>query len=387
MSGAASNYSELFKELAESFEAQNPGISITVDNAASDQSDALQRTLRAAVIDDLPDVSFQGPNNLRTIVDRGVVQPLDSLVSSDPDWTAERFSPSVTNSGAMAGQTMALGVGFSFPILYYNADLVRDAQGGTAGLPGDWDGILGVAQAVNEQNPDRMGIYARFQTFYSQSVIRTMGGRLGDESGEVVTLTEPETLAALRVFERIGALGQAQNAMTKSQARQAFSAGQVAIHLDSSSSLRNFLNAAEGNFELGTARLPLAEDGQLATSGFVVVMHTDDPARQDAAWRFMKHVVSPEGQGIIGSRTGFVPSNEIAVQSPDILGAYYDTISQMGALVDSLPYVGPWYLYAGANNARIASIMDDTIEQIIAQNLDARAGAEEAQDQIQALIE
>ena len=387
VSGAASNYSELFDELAAGFEAQNPDIRISVDNSASDQGDAFRRTLRMALINELPDISFQGPNYLRTIVDRGVVQPLDGWISSDPEWTTERFSPSITNSGTIAGRTIALGVGFSFPILYYNADLVREVQNGADGMPRDWDGIFSVAERVSEINPDIMGIYARFQTFYSQSVIRSLGGRLGDEDGEVVTLTEPETLEALRVFQRIGELGQAQNAMTRSQARQAFSAGQVAIHLDSSSSLRNFLNASEANFELGTSPLPLVGSGELATSGFLVVMHADEPARQEAAWQFMRYVVSPEGQEVIGSRTGFLPANEIAVRSPDILGGYYETIPQMGALIDSLPYVGPWYLFAGDNNARIASVLDDTIEQIIAQNLDVHAGAENAQREIDVLIE
>ena len=387
VNAAASIYADMFNKLARTFEAQNPGIRISMDTTARSQSVAFQKTLRLAVVDDLPDVSFQGPNHLRYLKNNGYIQALDTWINADPEWTKDRFSPSVTQSTKIGGQTMGLGVGFSFPIIYYNVELVKEARNGVPTLPGDWKGILSLAEKIKGLHPDILGIYARFQSFYSQGLIRSLGGRLGNESGTMATLSEPGTLAGIRIFQQIGALGQAENAMTGDQARQAFSAGKTAIHLDSSSSLRRFLKQSKGRFELGTAPLPLGENGELSTSGFAIVMHTKDPRQKSAAWRFMKFVAGPEGQAILGSETGFVPGNEIPVETPDLLGDYYAAIPQIKAVLDSIPYAGPWYLFKGPNNKRIGSLFDTYMERVVMQEITPENAALKLTRDINALIE
>lgn len=366
---AASIYSEMFNELAQQFEAQNPKIRIVMDTSSRDQIEEFQKTLRQAVVNDLPDVSFQGPNYLKVLVDNQYVNPVDSWISSDPEWTEEKFSTSVTRSAQIGGRTMGLAVGFSFPVIYYNVDLVKEAQGGDAALPDDWGGILRVAKRIKELHPNILPIYAQTTSLYSQGLIRSLGGRIGDESGRTVTLIDPKTLAAITVLQRIGALGQGESAMTGNQARQAFSAGQTAIHVDSSSSLRRFLNDAVGHFELATAKLPLAKNGELSTSGFILVMHTKDAKKQELAWRFMKFVASADGQKIIGTKTGFVPGNEVAVKMPEILGNYYSSIPQIKPVLDSTPFAAPWYLFEGSNNERIRKIFEDAMEGVVLQKI------------------
>lgn len=385
---AASIYADMFNDLARTFEAANPGIKISMDTSERDQNSAFQKTMRLALVGDLPDVSFQGPVYLKTLVERQIIQPLDGLISSDSNWTEDSYSPSITRSTKIDGKTMGLGVAYSFPIIYYNVDLVREAQDGNATLPADWDGILGVAKKVQELHPDALGIYAQFRALYSQSLIRSGGGRLGDETGTKVLLSDPKTLAGLELFQRIGEAGQAANAMSGDQARQSFSAGKIAIQVDSSSSLRRFLTQSEGLFDLATATLPLdAEDGELSTSGFAVVLHTKDKERQDAAWRFMRFVASPEGETILGTKTGFVPGNEAAVHPSGQLGNYYASIPQMQAVLDSIPVAGPWYLFRGANDERIEALLDDYIESIIMQKISPQDAARELTGKIGALVE
>lgn len=383
---AASIYAPMFNELAQTFEAQNPNIRISMDTSSRSQVDEFQKTLRLALVDDLPDVSFQGPNYLAALAQDGHIIPLDKWINADPEWTEDRFSPSVVRSTQISGQTMGLGVGFSFPIIYYNVDLVKESQSGDVTLPKDWDSILVLAQKIQTLHPGQLGIYSRFEALYSQGVIRSLGGRIGDSDGKHPTLSDPNTMKGIELFQRIGALGQGANGMTGDQARQAFSAGQIAIHLDSSSSLGRFLEDSNGHFSLGTAPLPLADLGELPTSGFAVVMHVEDPTRQEAAWRFMKFVASSEGQTILGKNTGFVPANEVALTASSDLAEYYSSIPQVQAVTDSIRRVAPWYLFDTNNNERIDALFADYMEKVVAQKTTPEVAEKELTSQIDELI-
>ncbi|SJM32448.1 ABC transporter substrate-binding protein [Mesorhizobium delmotii] len=158
-------FADMFKDLVTAFEAKNPTIHFQIDTSQRHQIDTIQRTMRQAVINDLPDVSFQGFNYLKLLADGGHIQPLDGLMAADGGWSETQYSPSVVATGKINDKVYALGVAFAFPILYYNADLIAEVQGGNKELPADWDGILAVARKIQEAHPDVLGAYTRYNSF------------------------------------------------------------------------------------------------------------------------------------------------------------------------------------------------------------------------------
>lgn len=381
-------FADMFKDLVAAFEAKNPAIHLQIDTSQRDQTDTIQRTMRQAVVGDLPDLSFQGFNYLKLLADGGHLQPLDGLIASDSEWNETQYSPSVVATGKINGKTYALGVAFAFPILYYNADLVAEAQDGNKDLPADWDGILAVAQKIQKAHPDVLGAYTRYNSFLSQGHIMSRGGSLGNDDGTAVTFTDEKGLAAFDLFSRFGKAGQAKVDMTDSQVRQSYVSGKIGILADSSSSLESFSQQAKGKFEIGTAHFPFAETGaKLPTSGIAVVLHTTDPGRQKAAWQFMRFVSGPEGQNIVGRKTGYVPANEVAVTRPELLGDYYKANPAMKATLASIPHAAAWYVFQGPNAARIDKLFVERLQQVVTLQQTPQDAAQDLAKEISGLIE
>jgi len=379
-------FSEMFKDLAAGFEAANPDIHLVIDTSQRDQTDMIQRTMRQGLVGDLPDLSFQGFNYLKLLADRGFILPLDARIAADADWTPARYSPSVVAAGTVDGKVYGVGVAFSFPIIFYNAALVAEVQGGNATLPADWDGIFAVARQIQDRHSEVLGACTRYNSFVTQGHIMSRGGSLGNADGTAVAFTDAKGMAAFDLYQRFGTAGQARTDMTDGQIRQAFASGRVGILVDSSSSLESFVQQSGGAFPIGTTHLPFADGAKLPTAGIAAVLHARDPERRDAAWRFMRYVAGPEGQVIVGRKTGYVPANEVASASPNLLGDYYKARPAMNAALESVRYAAPWYVFQGPHAARIDKLFADRLQQVVTLREPPEAAARSLADEITALI-
>ncbi|PBB51877.1 extracellular solute-binding protein [Mesorhizobium sp. AA22] len=358
-------FAEMFQNLVKAFEVENPDVKINLDLTQRDQTDAIQSVLRKGLVGQLPDISFQSFNYLKLLDDQGYVAPVGDFIKSDTSWSTD-FSPSVTQATTINGKVLGLSVAFSFPVVFYNKELVAEAQNGDGTLPGTWDGILGVAKSIQQQHPDVLGAYTRYNSFVGQGFILSQGAEVGNAAGTEVAFANDAGRHAFDLFRQFGEAGQAKVDMTDEQARQAFSGGKIAILVDSSSSLESFQRAAQGHFEIGTIRFPFANDsGKIPTAGIAVLLHARDDDRAKAAWRFMRFVSSPKAQVIVGKSTGYVPANNVAVETADLLGQYYKDRPAMSAALDSIAYAAPWYAFNGTGAARIDQLFLDSARQVV----------------------
>ncbi|WP_321897010.1 extracellular solute-binding protein [Burkholderia cepacia] len=384
---APSKFGDMFKDLVRAFEARNPSIHVQVDTSQLDQTAMISRTMRESVVGALPDISFQGFNYLKLLAENGHIQPIDSFIAADRNWTEKQYSPSVTAACGVDGKTYGLGVAFSFPIIYFNANLVAEAQGGRKELPSGWDGILAVAQKIQKAHPIVLGVYTRYNSAMFQGYIRSRGGSLGNADGTAVTFTDNKGMSVFDLFRRFGEAGQAKIDMTDPQAQQAFVSGRIGIFVDSSSSLQGLTQQVKGKFEIGTAHFPFAANGaRLPTLGLAVVLHTTDPVRQRAAWQFMSFVAGPEGQNIVGRETGYVPANEVPVSHPELLGDYYKANPAIKAALASTPYAAPWYAFRGPNAARVDTLIANRLQQIVTLQQPPANAAESLAREVSSLI-
>jgi multiple sugar transport system substrate-binding protein len=79
-----------------------------------------------------------------------------------------------------------------------------------------------------------------------------------------------------------------------------------------------------GRFQFKTVAFPLAgADARLPAGGNVAMGFAKDAERRKAAWKYVKFVTGPVGQTAMVNSTGYMPGNEIAVKTPDLLGAFY----------------------------------------------------------------
>jgi multiple sugar transport system substrate-binding protein len=181
----------------------------------------------------------------------------------------------------------------------------------------------------------------------------------------VVTLNTLEAHRSLEILRAFGEAGQAELDMTHDQARQAFSAGMIGILIDSSSGLTGLERQAAGNFHVAIAPFPLkAGAGHLSAAGGLAVMLARDPVRQRAAWKCMKFLCGPIAQTIMGQHTAYVPLNTIAISRPDLLGKAYEQPSKQ-ILLSQLPNLAASYAFPRPYSAKIDSLINDILQQIV----------------------
>lgn len=93
--------------------------------------------------------------------------------------------------------------------------------------------------------------------------------------------------------------------------KKAFAAGQIAMTLDSTASLRGIVNSAEGKFQVGTGFLPKpsgAKDGGVIVGGAsLYILNNRSEAEQQGAWEFIKFLADAKQQAYWHVNTGYFP--------------------------------------------------------------------------------
>lgn len=379
-------FASMFERLAAEFEAANDDIEIDLVIPPGEQREMIQDVLRRALVDDLPDVTFQGYNFLRVLADRNLPVPLGDFIANDPEWTQDRFAPSVAAAATLGETVQGLGVGISFPVLYYNVDLVRQAQDGDKTFPETWEGVVDLASQIGASDPDVIGGFHRFHSWMFQAQVESRGGRLMDASESELMFAGDEGQAAFDLYHAFAEAGQGEFAMTREQGRQAFASGTIGIFTDSSSILRRYEEQVGDAFEIGIAPFPRVDGGTIPAAGVASVMLAQDEERQAAAWRFMRFVASPEGQVIVAEETAYVPANAAAFAKGTPLARYYAERPLMAAALATVPHASVWYSFPGENSVEIGDVIYDAVEAVATLQIEPQDGLARLAGDVGALL-
>src|SRR5262249_43404339 len=94
-------FNSMFDALIKQFEAENPDIKIKVMGSYRDQGDQFQATLREGMVNELPEVSFQGFAYIPELKDRGITVRLDDRIAKDARLKDLGISGPVLESGSV----------------------------------------------------------------------------------------------------------------------------------------------------------------------------------------------------------------------------------------------------------------------------------------------
>ena len=155
-------YPELFTEthrrIAEEFAKVRPDIKVTFRAPYESYEDATQKVLREAVTNQLPDVTFQGLNRIRVLVDKNIPAELDGYIAAEKDFDTQGFHQAMYDIGTANGKVYALPFAISLPIVYANLDLVKQAGGDPDNLPKTWDELIALAKKIRALGPNINGV-------------------------------------------------------------------------------------------------------------------------------------------------------------------------------------------------------------------------------------
>ena len=289
----------------------------------------------------------------RFMIDSGWIVPMQDLVDAD------RFDLSVIEPNIAAyytvGDTLySMPFNSSTPILYYNKDMFAEA--GVEEVPTSFSEIMAAGEklsAAGHNEAISLAIYGWFfeQFTCKQGLEYVNNGNGRDSYATAVAFDENgAALNILTAWKELYDTGYAPNVGRGGDAGLAdFSAGQAAMTLGSTASLKQILQDVDGKFEVGTAYFPTVVDGSQGGvsigGGSLWALDNQDDVKKAATWKFIKFLVSAESQAYWNAQTGYFP---VTTQAQDEQ-VFIDNVAQypqFQTAIDQLHDSAPEY--AGA---------------------------------------
>src|SRR5258705_7427558 len=308
-------YAELFegthKRIIEEFAKVRPDIKVTLRAPYDSYEDGTQKVLREAVTSQMPDVTFQGLNRIRVLVDKNIPAELDGYIAAEKDFDKQGFHQAMFDIGTASGKVYALPFAISLPIVYVNVDLAKKVGADPADLPKTWDGLIDLARKIKALGPDINGItYAWDITgnWLWQAPVFSRGGTMLNADETKVAFNGPEGQFAVRTLARLVTEAGMPN-LDQPAMRATFAAGKTGIHITSTSDLNKTTQMIGGKFELKTHIFPdvVSPNGRLPAGGNVVLILAKGKAKRDAAWGVVKIWTGPKGAATMAGTTSDTP--------------------------------------------------------------------------------
>ena len=245
-------FTETHKKIAEEFTKVRPDIKVTMRAPYESYEDGTQRVLREAVTSQMPDVSFQGLNRIRVLVDKNIPAPLDGYIAEEKDFDKQGFHQAMFDIGTSSGKIYALPFAISLPIVYVNLDLAKKAGADPENLPTTWDGIIDLAKKIKASAPDVNGVTYVWDitgNWLWQAPVFSRGGSMLNADETKVAFNGAEGQFAIRMLARLVSEGGMPN-LDQPAMRAAFAAGKTGIHVTSTSDLNKVTQMVGDKFAL-----------------------------------------------------------------------------------------------------------------------------------------
>jgi len=340
----------------------------------------------------------------RFMVDSKQVVPMYKFIEKD-GYDTSQIEPNIASYYSVEGKLWSMPFNSSTPLLYYNKEAFERAGLDPNKPPTNLDEIAEMAEKLTVKDASgktvQYGFGAAIYGWLLEQLLATDGKEYCDNGNgrnglATKVLFDQETgVKVAQWWTDLVKAGYAVNTGRKTEdAQAAFKAGTVAIHLESTSVLRGYVDAAQGKFTVLTAPYPKVDSS--STGGPIIggaslwingVGHTDQEKR--AAWEFVKFALTPEQQAKWHTGTGYVPVNPKALDEP-IDKEWMEKFPQFRTAVDQLHALPPSVASAGCllgvmPQARKAA--EDGLEAAIVGSKPAEQAMKDAAASVQAAID
>ncbi len=362
-------FKDLMEAVAREFMVQHPNVKLTLRAPEEGYEQIMQRNLRDAITNTLPDVAFHGLNRQRTLAERSIPVDLKPFMQADAQTRELGFSPSLLSLGQVGTAQTGIGFALSTPILYFNNQLVKEAGGDPDKLPRSWDEVIRLAAAIHDPAKTRTGLFFDWTitgNWSWQGLVFSHGGSMLNADESRVAFGEAPGQMALRTLRRMVDDGKMPDIRPETNF-QDFFAGRTGITMQSTAQLGRFNREIGGRFPLKCARYPLsAANARLPAGGNVAMMFTKDGAKQKAAWDFIKFACGPLGGTMMVKATGYMPASTIPSQRKDMLADFYAANPNHQVSIQQQDVITGWYAFPGQNALRITDVINDHLQTVVA---------------------
>ncbi|MCW3816138.1 ABC transporter substrate-binding protein [Micromonospora sp. DR5-3] len=340
----------------------------------------------------------------RFMVDSKQVVPMYKFAEKDSFNTAD-IEPNIANYYSIDGKLWSMPFNSSTPLLYLNKEAFERARLDPTKPPRTLTEIGELAKKLTVKDAGgktiQYGFGAAIYGWLLEQLLATDGKEYcdhGNGRAGLASKVQFDQESAVRVAQWWADLvkgGYATNTGRKTDdAQAAFKAGTVAMHLESTSVLRGYVDAAKGKFTVLTAPYPKLDSssagGPIIGGASLWIGGVGHSAQQKrAAWEFVKFASSPAAQAKWHTGTGYVPINSKALDE-QIDKDWMAKFPQFRTAVDQLHALPPSVASAGCllgvmPQARKAS--EDGLEAAIVGSKPAEQAMKDAAASVQGAID
>lgn len=362
-------FKALHEDLAAKFHSTHPDVRIKFTAPATDYEQANQRILLQSVTGQAPDVTFQGLNRQRVLIDKKIPVNLSKFIAEDKEFASLGLSSNLLKIGSFNGQQYGIPFTISTPIVYVNEDLIKRAGHDVGQLPKTWDGLFTVAADVNKLGGGVRGFHYDWDisgNWLWQALVYSHGGTMMSKDEKRVQFGDEAGLKSIHLLDQMRTRAGMKD-VPYTVSVQDFIAGNLAIWVQTTAFLGNVTRQVKDKFQFRTIAYPLAAtNGRVPAGGNVAMMLTKDENKQKAAWKYMKFIASPEAATLMVKATGYFPANDKAIKSPEYLLGFYKENENYATALKQLEYVENWYAFPGRNGLRVTDIINDGLHGVVA---------------------
>lgn len=385
---SASAGADATKELLATFEKKFPNVK--VETIAVPSNEIMSRVQADIVAGRQPDVAQLVFRDLIYIANDLGANALEDMVSSDELKNhLAGMIPQGLELGKVDGKTYGLAYTFSTPILYYNADLFRQAGLDPDKPPKTWTDVDAAGRAIREKtgkNGFFPGAYGPVDgTFVYQAIVMSNGGKVRD--GNKLTFADTNAADAVKMLRGMVENG-AHAKIDVASPSDTFAAGNLGMFLYTSAVYGSYKKAAKDKFDLRMAPMPSFGEKPTAptNSGSALFVFSRDPAKQRAAYELLKFLTSKDAYTVITSKIGYLPLRLDIVDDPNYLGPWIKENPMFRANLEQLDHLTPNIAFPGPNYRQVEKMMMDSVREAIFGTGDPAAVLKAAQEEGQSLM-
>jgi multiple sugar transport system substrate-binding protein len=368
------------EQIIQNFNSSRNDIEVVGKYIPNQYQGIIQQAQAAIAGNNPPDVSQMGYNYLTYVNDNLPYTPIEQVARLDekePNFIKDNFLPNIIDlSRAGDGTLVGLSYGLSNPVLYYNADLLREVGWDPDKPPQTWEEVIELSKIVK----DKKGVYGLYiqdppDNWAQYSLVRSNGGNwLETRNGKLTAVVDSP--AVIEVYQMMGDMvkeGLALNAKQE-EGEQAFGNGRVAMLYTTIGRMSGIKE--KSNFDLRTAKSPTFGNKPrvIAAGGNSLVVFSKDEKKKRAAWEFIKFLQSPQSLKLWVEGTGYLPPREGVADDPNGLKPFLESNPLMKAALEQKDSTVQWANFPGENGLQAEQVLIEAREQI----LSGRSTAEEA---------
>jgi sn-glycerol 3-phosphate transport system substrate-binding protein len=376
---------------AADFEQQHPRIKVRPIYAGTYQ-ESLAKALTAHKSGTAPVMSVLLSTDMFSLIDEDAVVPFDDFARSDDErkWLGSFFPAFMANSQT-GGKTWGIPFQRSTVVLYWNKEAFREAGLDPEQPPGDWNEQVAFAAKLTKRdgsgNVTQWGMQipsSGFPYWLFQALAIENGEELMNRQGDQTFFSKPAVVEALQYLVDLGRKYKvmAPGTIDWGTTPKDFFERKTAMMWTTTGNLPNVRTNAK--FPFGVAMLPAGKRrGSPTGGGNFYIFKKTSRAQQEAAFRFIEWITSPERAAQWGIDTGYVAVRPDAWDTA-AMQSYVAGFSAAAVARDQLQYAVAEL--STHENQRVAKALNDGLQAALATNKTPAQALTDAQSEADRIL-